>query len=665
MIFDEDFYPFCLKFTLFGNVGNNIVFVQCIPTIHYSIHLFRWQDEEIFLSTFVTWIGQTAVCLCMQDIHKHTSCWFGLLFLLLLLIIIMTTHPQSKRRRRRRPTVRLSVPYFCCCLCVVVGLWPTVTWSFSLSSKPAVPFFGQVQDWLQTQDIAYEVCRFEELLSVGAPDSTGPSSLSQPPPTSSRLLFLTTTTTPSPNTTRIALHLIATPTCLEECLPPSFLKTWTDHVVNSQFVKLIHLHEDVWYQKRDIVQGRLLAQTRPTRHLRRLYARQTMARRIPAPQAMEFLHTHHLWGATRAKYYYGLFVSGRNKKGLSPQSPPPPQQHNDNDDDELVAVATFSNRRKVRRNGALYRSHELLRLCSKRDTHVVGGISKLLRAFATDGHRPDDIVTIVDRNWGGGAGWHAVGFTTVGILDPIVMVVSPHEVGVRRHLVGAGIRPENTVESGRMGVPHRVWKELNQTSCPREARAVLARHQYYPVYDAGVERLFLVVNNNNNHTHPLELWQNSQPSYPLSYYSNNTGITSLLQEAAHTIQWMHTPPSRELDKRIIMLKSTFLRSLLLVGYLFFRQWIWKRLQSFLIFTLHDWIQRRCVWHSLTYAVPSCFQIPRTKIYVRAATPFRKPFRARTCSKQCRRFPAHPSREARFDAIVSEANVLKLNQLTCC
>ena len=373
------------------------------------------------------------------------------------------------------------------------------------ASQQGSLFYNQVQEWLIEECVTFKPALPEAIQSL----SKGLCG-DDPPPT--RLLELTTLTNPNA-TIHIALHLIPTPTCTAECLDPRLLKTWTETAEeddSNRYSKIIHLHEDVWYQKPMIVRCRLLAQL--GRNSRRIFARTTTARRIDATQAMEFLQQHHLWGATRAKYYYGLF----SKRG-----------------NQLEAVATFSNRRKVLRDSRPHRSHELLRLCSQRDSVVVGGISKLLKSFCRD-QRPDDIVTVVDRNWGTGSGWHSVGFSTVTVLDPIVMVVSPKEHGVRRHLVGAGIRHDNTVESGRLGLSTHVMEQLNTTTCANEARQILEHFQYYPVYDAGVERLYTLVNadSDDGHDDPMELWRNSQPSYPSGYYSSNLGITALLEDAS-------------------------------------------------------------------------------------------------------------------------------------
>ncbi|KAL3934352.1 MAG: hypothetical protein SGBAC_009912 [Bacillariaceae sp.] len=234
---------------------------------------------------------------------------------------------------------------------------------------------------------------------------------------------------------------------------------------------------------------------------------------------MAFLDEHHLWGATRAKYYFGLFLEeSENSNGR-----------------ELVAVATFTARRRVKRNGWIFKSHELLRFCAQRNAFVVGGISKLCKAFIKD-VKPDDLVTVVDRDWGAGSGWHSIGFHTVATMDPLAMIVNPNQPGLRRHLVGAFIQVDDLETSSeapgrRLGLPRGVLNKLNATFDLAEIRRDLAQDDFFPVYDTGVERLFWVINSTIPET-AQSLWQKSDPKYTSHYYSDNFGIVSLLRDAA-------------------------------------------------------------------------------------------------------------------------------------
>lgn len=314
-----------------------------------------------------------------------------------------------------------------------------------------------------------------------------------------------------PEEAKLTLHLLPTPTKPSECVPATLTKQMTDACIDGDILwanQIIHLHQDVWRAKEDIVKCRLLAKIGRTPS--RIFARKTKSRRIDAPTAMAFLEHNHLWGATKAKFYYGLFAAST---------------------DELVAVATFSSRRKILRNETPHRSHELVRYCAKRDGTVVGGISKLIKAFVVE-HTPDDIVTLVDRDWGPGSGWHKLGFETVHIMPPLVMVTSPTD-GLRRHLVGAGIQ-EGT-KTGRPGLPLAVMEELDVIHNPTESFQRLSFHKFYPVHDTGVERLMMLVPNSEAsggiERSPKDLWRLSKPTYGPTYYSGNSGVTALLREA--------------------------------------------------------------------------------------------------------------------------------------
>lgn len=337
------------------------------------------------------------------------------------------------------------------------------------------------------------------------------------------------------------LHLVPSPRSPRECLSPRFCQTLTDSL-SAQGDTVIHLHEDVWADKREICQSRLLMKCGQVD--KRYFARKTVARRIDSCLAREFLTEHHLWGFTKAKYYYGLYAA-------------------DGDESSLVAVASFSSRRKVIRDDTSHKSHELIRFSTKRDTNVVGGISKLIKAFVRD-VRPDDIITVVDRDWGNASGWHSLGFVTCHTMPPLVMAVG-QEDGVRRYLVGAGIRTGQQV-GGRLGLPENVLEELQRSEHSDDASLTLYRYGYLPVYDTGVERLMMLVEtemkpaqtDHDEHTYDRvsntkRLWRQSSTQYASSYYSLNAGITHLLLKAQRDAPTIFDFPLDSIEERLSVL----------------------------------------------------------------------------------------------------------------
>eukprot|EP00593_Proboscia_inermis_P010974 CAMPEP_0171324544 /NCGR_PEP_ID=MMETSP0816-20121228/116254_1 /TAXON_ID=420281 /ORGANISM="Proboscia inermis, Strain CCAP1064/1" /LENGTH=161 /DNA_ID=CAMNT_0011823503 /DNA_START=642 /DNA_END=1127 /DNA_ORIENTATION=- len=142
------------------------------------------------------------------------------------------------------------------------------------------------------------------------------------------------------------------------------------------------------------------------------------------------------------------------------------------------------------------------------------------------------------------------------------MVVGLHD-GLRRHLVGAGIRPVQD-QSGdevdpkqlRIGLTVSALEELETVSgvsggadtsnAHEEAVAILERHGMSPVYDTGIERLMMlvkpkqdtepkgaVVNGNatSDQLTATQAWELSTPRYTPRYYSNNAGIHAMLRYA--------------------------------------------------------------------------------------------------------------------------------------
>ena len=242
----------------------------------------------------------------------------------------------------------------------------------------------------------------------------------------------------------------------------------------------------------------------------------TNVQRIDAGNAIPFLQQNHMWGATKARYYYGLYLPSSEDGGT---------------DDQLVAVATFSTKRTILNGSSSTiksRSVELLRFCTLVNCTVVGGITKLIRAFINEQNESsnpvDYIVTVVDRDWGGGEQWHSIGFDTLHVMNPLFMVVKD---GVRRHLVGAGVANQKTKGKslGRLGVDEHLLEQLEGATNHEEALNCLVRNGYYPVYDAGVERLIMAEAEGSLDVLKMK---NIVPSYGASYSSKNAGISLLL-----------------------------------------------------------------------------------------------------------------------------------------
>jgi hypothetical protein len=190
--------------------------------------------------------------------------------------------------------------------------------------------------------------------------------------------------------------------------------------INQQNQRIIHLWEDVWIDKKDLVQSRILAMIGK---FSRLNARHCIVERIDKPTADKFLNDNHLQGSVKAKFKYGLFLKAQYTEKFLGQK---------NTDNELIAVATFSGGRTLKegeREG--FRSFELIRFASLKGFVVVGGMDKLLRAFSAE-HSPDDIMSYADRDWSDGRSYLTLGFTKMGFLLPQTFIID--EISKQRRL---------------------------------------------------------------------------------------------------------------------------------------------------------------------------------------------------------------------------------------
>lgn len=157
--------------------------------------------------------------------------------------------------------------------------------------------------------------------------------------------------------------------------------------------KIVHIDEDMLHSKYDIIVKRILALAL---HQKKAYARKTVVARVDKKNTIAFLEENHLQGAMPGKYRYGLFLDG-----------------------ELISLAVFSGGRKMPElQIENYRSFELIRFCNKLGYNVVGGISKLIKAFVTD-FEPQDIMTYTDKDWSQESTLEKIGFVKKSELDPL------------------------------------------------------------------------------------------------------------------------------------------------------------------------------------------------------------------------------------------------------
>jgi hypothetical protein len=176
-----------------------------------------------------------------------------------------------------------------------------------------------------------------------------------------------------------------------------------------QGIQLIHIFEDEWLHKQNIVKSRLLNILGLIKN--KIYARKTEIKEISSIQAKNFLDNNHLQGFTNSTIRIGLFY-----------------------DNELISVMLFNKPRLG--IGSSYDGYELTRFANKLNTSVIGGASKLLKHFINT-YQPKEIISYADRRWSQGDLYKKLGFIETHINKPnywyVINKNRKHRFGFRKH----------------------------------------------------------------------------------------------------------------------------------------------------------------------------------------------------------------------------------------
>lgn len=145
-----------------------------------------------------------------------------------------------------------------------------------------------------------------------------------------------------------------------------------------QGVQLIHIFEDEWRDKQQIVKNRLRHLLSGTSY--KIYARNCEIKNVDSQTASKFLDKYHLQGATNGSINLGLYKKSR-----------------------LVALMTFCKSRFNKKY-----DWELLRYCTIGSFSIIGGASKLFRYFTAN--YSGSIISYADRRWSNGNLYKQLGF---------------------------------------------------------------------------------------------------------------------------------------------------------------------------------------------------------------------------------------------------------------
>lgn len=155
-------------------------------------------------------------------------------------------------------------------------------------------------------------------------------------------------------------------------------------------IRIIHIWEDDWSNKTDIIKSQI---SNLIGKSVKIFARKCVIKEISDVKLLkEFLNKNHIQGWVNSKVMLGMFYQG-----------------------SLVSLMTFDQfegRKKMSEN-----DWNLNRFCSKLNTSVIGGPSKLLKFFIRK-YNPNRIISYADKSWSVGNLYIMLGFKPINEIKP-------------------------------------------------------------------------------------------------------------------------------------------------------------------------------------------------------------------------------------------------------
>lgn len=217
-------------------------------------------------------------------------------------------------------------------------------------------------------------------------------------------------------------------------------------------VTLFHIFGWEWQYKRPIIESMIKNSLGFCSS--KIYARNTYVQDIDFNDCIRFLVTNHRQGGISSPVRLGLIDVATG---------------------DLVSIMTFN---KVRRNQGVTKDTgdkdwELSRFCSKLDTIVMGGASKLFKYFV-ENYQPDKVVSFSDPAHTKGALYEKLGFQQVSWSSPDYVWVRMRD--------NRAFNRSNTMKSN-------LCKFLGEeVDLSKTEKQIMEAHGYAQVFDSGVVR---------------------------------------------------------------------------------------------------------------------------------------------------------------------------------
>lgn len=217
-------------------------------------------------------------------------------------------------------------------------------------------------------------------------------------------------------------------------------------------VQLIHIFEDEWDFKQEIVKSKILNYLHKTPN--KIFARKCIFKRISNKEKDIFLNLNHIQGTCVSSINYGLEYNG-----------------------EILAVMTFSKLRNSMLSSSDNSTHEMVRYATKLNYNIVGGFTKLLNNILKEETSIEKIKTFADRRWSTGNVYIKNNFIFSHNSNPNYFYFSNNSKDLKRQ--------------GRMNFQkHKLSKILKNFDVNKTEIENMEQNNYLRIFDCGSKVYF-------------------------------------------------------------------------------------------------------------------------------------------------------------------------------
>ena len=195
--------------------------------------------------------------------------------------------------------------------------------------------------------------------------------------------------------------------------PNNYHKLKTN-LCNKKGIQLIHVWEDDWIYKKDIIKSLIINKIGKTQN--KIFARKCEIKEITDNQLIrKFLEENHVQGFVGSTVKIGLFYNS-----------------------DLVSLMTFGKLRLPLNSKSNDGEYEMLRFCNKLNTSIIGGASKLFKYFIRN-YKPKKIISYADKSYSNGNLYRILNFNITHNTDSnyyyIIDGIRYHRFNFRKNIL--------------------------------------------------------------------------------------------------------------------------------------------------------------------------------------------------------------------------------------